>query len=214
ARAGDIGFVDITREDMQMQTDHEIDAALVGLIKAFNAKSKKVSSISSQILRNTKRVKTWHRVFNESGVHTGETHFEFSDESEGTKKIITLTMPINNALDHGHVLIIDEFDARFHPLMTRFLLKLFNSNYRNAKGAQLIFASHDPNLMRKELFRRDQIWFTQKDRLGATQLYSLSDFKKIRKDHIYYKDYLLGKYGGIPIIDTVNETGDNDHAGN
>ena len=90
-----------------------------------------------------------------------------------------------------------------HPLMTRFLVNLFHGP-SNPAGAQLIFATHDVNLLSNRYFRRDQIWFTEKDRCEATHLYSLADYRiegeKVRKDASFAKDYLLGKFGAVPFI--------------
>ena len=106
---------------------------------------------------------------------------------------------------NGKVLIIDELDNSMHPNLCKLLINLFNSKETNRKGAQLIFTTHDTTLLKKENFRRDQIWFTEKDKYGATDLYSLvefkvSDSKGVRKDASYDKDYIVGKYGAIPFL--------------
>lgn len=125
------------------------------------------------------------------------------DESEGTKKIFALSNPILDALKNGTVLVIDEFDDRLHPIITKFLIKLFNSKERNPNNAQLIFTSHDTNFLNKNIFRRDQIWFAEKDNYGSTDLYSLVEYK-VRKDASFDKDYILGKYGAIPFVGEPN----------
>jgi len=96
-------------------------------------------------------------------------------------------------------LIIDELDARLHPIITRQIIKLFNDKNYNTNNAQLIFATHDTNLLDNKFFRRDQIWFTEKNMFGETALYSLVGFK-IRNDASFEKDYIAGKYGAIPFI--------------
>ena len=104
----------------------------------------------------------------------------------------------------GDVLLIDELEARLHPLMTRYIVQLFNSNTTNPNNAQLIFATHDTNLLDRELFRRDQIWFTEKDKYGATDLYSLVEYKKgVRNDASYEANYIAGRYGAIPYISMI-----------
>jgi AAA15 family ATPase/GTPase len=125
--------------------------------------------------------------------------FEFGNESEGTKKLFALSGLLTSALKEGYVLVVDELDSRFHPMMTRFIIELFNSNVTNQANSQLIFVTHDTNLLTKSLFRRDQIWFTEKNRYGATDLYSLVDYR-VRSDATFSKDYILGKYGAIPFI--------------
>ena len=96
--------------------------------------------------------------------------------------------------------VLDEMDAHLHPLLTKHLVSLFNSVEFNPNGAQLIFTSHNTNLLDLDVLRRDQIWFTEKDeQTAATDLFSLYDFS-IRKDAKVEKGYLIGRYGAIPFI--------------
>ena len=121
------------------------------------------------------------------------------EESAGTRRLFALAGPWCHVSDEGCILLVDELDAHLHPLMTRFLVKLIHS----AKGTpQLIFTTHDTSVLDAELFRRDQIWFTEKDEFGATNLYSLWDYdiRDIRKDENFGKWYLTGRYGATPII--------------
>ncbi|MCD6660645.1 MAG: ATP-binding protein [Lentimicrobium sp.] len=127
------------------------------------------------------------------------------NESEGTKKIIDLSGPIFDTLALGKILIVDELDAKLHPLITFRIVQLFHSHESNPNNAQLIFATHDTNLLGTELFRRDQIWFTEKDEQEQTDLYSLYDFNlpdgsKVRNDSDLEKNYIRGRYGAIPFI--------------
>lgn len=135
---------------------------------------------------------------------SGETTFNLSQESDGTIKLFHISGPIFDALNRGSVLFIDEFEARMHTLLTRALVSLFNSKDTNPKHAQLIFATHDANLLSNELFRRDQIWFVEKDEDGTTHLYSLAELKA-RKDNNFENDYLSGRYGGIPVIGDLRQ---------
>jgi len=109
-----------------------------------------------------------------------------------------------DTLKNGRILVIDELDARLHPIMTEWIVKFFNSAETNPHNAQLVFATHDTNLLSACAFRRDQIWFTEKTNLNATALYSLAEYKlpkgKVRKDASIEKDYIKGKYGAIPFI--------------
>jgi AAA15 family ATPase/GTPase len=98
----------------------------------------------------------------------------------------------------GRTLIIDEFDSRFHPLITKKIIELFNSAQN--KNGQLIFITHDTNLLSSELLRKDQIEFVEKDKFGASHLYSLLQFKGIRNNASFEKDYIQGKYGAIPFL--------------
>ena len=141
-----------------------------------------------------------HLQYDAEGAIRGDAVFPFqSMESEGTIKYFSMAYPIIKALDTGTRLIIDEFDSKLHPVLTNRIISLFNSRETNPRNAQLIFTAHDTNLLSSGLFRRDQIWFTQKDRFGATSLYSLSDYK-VRSDASFERDYLSGKYGATPII--------------
>ena len=120
-------------------------------------------------------------------------------ESQGTRKLVSMAGPLYSILYHGHVLFVDELDARLHPLMTRRIIELFHSPLTNPHGAQLIFATHDTNLLDKTLFRRDQIWFAEKDRQGATHLASLAEYR-VRSDAAFEKQYLEGRYGAVPFL--------------
>ena len=122
------------------------------------------------------------------------------EESRGTQKFFKMSAPILNTLREGKVLIIDELDASLHPMLTKHLIKLFHNKKINKLNAQLIFATHDTNLLHPSMFRRDQIWLTQKDRYGATELYSLAQFKNVRKDEDFEKKYIQGKYGAVPYL--------------
>ncbi len=151
--------------------------------------------------------KTSHNVYNEQGEISRIGTFDKDEmESEGTKKIIEMSGPIFDTLRFGKVLIVDELDAKLHPLLTRSVLQLFMNRKTNAHGAQLVFATHDTNLLNLDYLRRDQIWFTEKDKTESTDLYSLLEFKdengiKVRNDRSVQKDYINGRYGAIPFLD-------------
>ena len=145
-----------------------------------------------------------HRKFDADGNHESIEAFDLeSHESEGTKKVFALAGPLITALKEGEILIIDEFDARLHPLISLAIVKLFNSKETNPNNAQLIFMTHDTNLLNNKIFRRDQIWFTEKNRYSATDLYSLAEYK-IRNDASFESDYIKGRYGAIPYIGNLN----------
>jgi len=129
----------------------------------------------------------------------GKTEFDFSyQESEGTKKLFELSPFILSSLELGAPLVIDEFDLRFHPLLVRKILALYNSP-ENRK-AQLVFTTHATNLLSPELLKRDQIDFVEKDKYGASHIYSLIEMKGIQEDASFEQNYLHGKYGGIPLL--------------
>ncbi|MGD0898397.1 MAG: ATP-binding protein [Thermoguttaceae bacterium] len=124
-----------------------------------------------------------------------------ADESSGTQRFFALVGPVLQALDEGHLLVVDELDCSMHPQLTYKLVEMFHSPEANPKGAQLVFATHDTSLMTPALFRRDQIWLTEKTRKGAAVLFSLCEIepeKRPRKDEPFEKHYLAGRYGGVP----------------
>jgi hypothetical protein len=130
----------------------------------------------------------------------------FGIESLGTKKIFALLGPWFDTIIHGGTLLIDEFGASLHTHLSIELIKMFQSSLNT--GAQLIITTHDTNLLRGELLRRDQIWFTEKDKYGSSDLYSLVEYKidqasSVRNDASYSKNYLLGKYGAIPYFGNI-----------
>ena len=117
-------------------------------------------------------------------------------ESEGTIKSIMLFIYARAAIQGGGAMFVDELNVKLHPLLLKFIIDLF---YNSNSEAQLIYTTHDTTLMDKKFFRRDQIWFVQKDEFGYSELSALSDFK-VRSDASFEKDYLAGVYGGIPLL--------------
>jgi AAA15 family ATPase/GTPase len=147
-------------------------------------------------------------IFNEKKEPSGELALGLEvSESAGTRRMFVLSVPVINALKNGEIILIDEIENHLHPLLFKHVIKLFNS-YSNKNNAQLIFTTHNLTCMNNECFRRDQIWFTEKNSYGESSLFSLADYKiddkSIRKDENYSKNYLLGKYGAVPFIDEIN----------
>jgi uncharacterized protein len=144
-------------------------------------------------------VKTTHTAKKLDGTLYKEI-FGMDEESSGTQKIFDLAGPLLDVLANGCILIIDELDIRLHPLLVENIVKKFHDPKQNPKNAQLIFTTHNTNLLTQTIFRRDQIWFTEKDSEGSsTNLYSLLDLG-VRKDENIEKGYLAGRYGAIPFI--------------
>ena len=125
--------------------------------------------------------------------------FPLSSESNGTRHILFLSQLVLHALEKGDVLVVDEMDASMHPLLVRAIVEMFHNPAVNHHNAQLIFNTHDTTLLDNTIFRRDQIWFTEKDREGATHLYSLLEYSP-RKGESLAKGYLQGRYGAIPFL--------------
>jgi AAA15 family ATPase/GTPase len=127
-----------------------------------------------------------------------------NEESEGTQKLFAYSIPIISALENGTPLFIDEFDTQLHPLILENIIKLFHSPNINKNNAQLIISCHSVNIMTNKNFRRDQIWFCEKDQYGATNLYSLVEYDEpVRNDAAFGKNYLQGKYGAVPYINEI-----------
>ena len=130
----------------------------------------------------------------------GHVIFGLEDESDGTRKLFDLAGIVAAALADGCPCIVDELDARLHPALSRKVVELFHSVETNPKNAQLLFAAHDTHLMDPDLFRRDQIWFTEKHGDGNTELYSLAELRGVRENEAWEKAYLGGRYGAVPIL--------------
>ena len=130
----------------------------------------------------------------------GRAVFDLADESKGTQNLLFLTGPVLDILSKGLTLVVDELDTSLHTLLVRELVRLFHRPEVNAGGAQLIFTTHDTSLLdAPDLFRRDQIWFVEKDQGQASTLISLSDFSP-RKNEALERGYLNGRYGGVPML--------------
>lgn len=140
-------------------------------------------------------VKTIHKT--KSGK---DVALDIEDESDGTRKIFSLTGPIIKTLEHGYVLVIDELHDALHPKLVEHLVKMFHNKELNKKNAQLIFSTHETSILDQSVFRRDQVWFCEKDEDQTTQLYSLSDFSvRPNRDNIEL-GYLSGRYGALPFV--------------
>lgn len=183
----------IMRNAISMLDNREFRERMVDFVKYADLGIEQIGKVDNQVIST-------HIQYDDEGAEVGNISFNFQkSESEGTIKYFSLAYPIINVLDRGGRLFIDEFDAKMHPMLTYNIVALFNSQRTNPHNAQLVFTTHDTNLLSPTIFRRDQIWFTQKDRFGASELYPLSDYK-VRGNAAFEKDYLSGKYGAVPII--------------
>lgn len=173
----DIESIEITKDNLPDDIDDDF--------KEEFKKGKIIISSRSQYDKNNKK--------------TRDIQFALGgQESEGTIKMFELSPFIYSALKEGRTLVIDEFDSRFHPLLTKKIVELFNSE--SNKNSQLIFTTHDTNLLSSEILRRDQIDFVEKDKFGASHLYTLVEIKGVRNNASFEKDYIQGKYGAIPFL--------------
>lgn len=130
----------------------------------------------------------------------GRAVFDLMDESNGTRNLLFLTGPVLDILKKGLTLVIDELDTSLHTLLVRELVRLFHRPEVNTGGAQIIFTTHDTSLLdAPDLFRRDQVWFVEKDQEHASTLVALSEFSP-RKNEALERGYLMGRYGGVPFL--------------
>lgn len=151
-------------------------------------------------------------VFTKHIIDEYEAELNLFDESSGTKKLFGLLPFIAKSLLKGTTLVIDELDAKIHPVLLKYLIMTFSDMEKNKKGAQLIFTSHDLSTMNSEVFRRDEIWFVAKGNRQNSKLYSLVEFKNkkgesVRKDAKFDKQYLEGKYGVDPYLRKIIDWG-------
>lgn len=181
--------------DFEMEiTDSRMSETLMSALKkSYKEKFKNIMNVKNIDLRIKQKVydKDWNNYT--------VSDFSFELESAGTRKLFEIAGPIISAINNGSVVLIDELDARLHPSLVRHLVMMFNSLSQNPNNAQLICNTHDVTLLDEDI-RRDQIYFIEKDEYGVSKLYSLCDFRGIRKDSKILKQYLLGVYGALPNI--------------
>jgi AAA15 family ATPase/GTPase len=200
----DFGILDVKPTHLDVNNlPADMPTQIKDMIKDAVTKTKKKVSFYEDVITSRKKYSNG-KLLNELAAMSME-----DDESSGTKKYFALSGPVLDTLRSGATLFVDELDSQLHPLLVRHLVKLFNSKVYNPKNAQLIFNTHDVNLLNSDIFRRDQVWFSEKDKFGSARLFSLSDIKlpndlKIRNDENYEKNYLQGKYGAIPYVSKLN----------
>ncbi|AVQ28919.1 ATP-binding protein [Fusobacterium ulcerans] len=158
--------------------------------------------IEEEVTEEKKRYKAFSMHLNNDTQK--EEYLPLKEESDGTLKMISLYSDLKKCLNNGGTIFIDELDAKLHPLLSKYIVQIFHNKNTNPKDAQLIYTTHDVINLKKENFRRDEIWFVEKNKENVSELYSLVEYKventKVRNDASYDKDYLLGKYGALPIL--------------
>lgn len=192
-KAADLGIQDISYEEFSSSFNDEMKKKLKEL-------KEQMKEIDPEAFSD---ISTYHNVYDSNNKIVNKANFSVnSDESNGTKKFLYLSGTIIDTLENGGILIADELDSKLHPNLVCKIVSLFNSKPANKKNAQIIFNTHDTNLLSSGLFRRDQIWFTDKNKYGVAQLYSLADFKSedVKKIELFEDNYIQGKYGAIPYL--------------
>ena len=193
------GFVE--NKDVQQKVV-EYFASFDEHIKDFNIE--KIPH-DEKIKEDTYKINALHKMIDSDGM----AEIPLGSESAGTLKMFALYPELQEVLEKGSVFFIDELNARLHPLLVRNFLLTFLNPEINTNHAQLVFTTHDTWQLSNQLLRRDEIWFVEKDEQGISTLYSLADFvdedgSRIRKDESYEKNYLIGKYGAIPTLKSID----------
>lgn len=186
----DLGVVGMTVEKAEL--DEKSYAALDEMFKKVSEVL--TTSFEYHPPKEYHQVRLQHRGENDSTVPL-QNQFE----SAGTLAFLSLLCSALEIIAIGGVLCVDELDASLHPLLALEIVRLFNDSKRNESGAQLIFNTHDVNLLDSSVLRRDEVWFTEKDNQGATRLYSLNDFRPRKKENLK-RGYLQGRYGAVPYL--------------
>ncbi len=193
-RQADVGIEDLIREDIDKDKLSEI------ISKDMKDIPQAIRDLFLQNTSGASTVRTVHPRFDSDNRAIGKVEFDLAtEESAGTQQFFALAGPFLHTLKEGSLLVVDELNARLHPLLTKQLVGLFNSS-ANRKNAQLIFATHDQGLLDQRRIRRDQVWFVEKDAMGASDLFCLDEIKGVRKDANFEKEYLLGQFGGVPHV--------------
>lgn len=153
-------------------------------------------------IRREVKIGIIHEIEHEEG-NKENYELNFTNESSGTQILFSMAPILKDAFENGKILVVDEMERSLHPNLVELMVKFFHNPEINKGNAQLIFNTHDTNLLSLNIFRRDQIWFAEKDKKGATDLYPLDDFS-VRKTENIYKGYINGRYGAIPFVATGN----------
>ncbi len=179
------------------------DTQIQSLVIDINAKLKVEEIKDNNIkVRYNEVLFSKHKVFDKDK-EVSSHDLPFKEESLGTNRLFAIGGVILQALEMGNTVFFDEFDASLHPHLSRLLVRLFHNTIINPDNAQLIFTTHEPNIMDKEMLRADQIWFTEKNKYGETELFSAQDFDGVREDIPFDKWYLAGKFGAVPNIKEI-----------
>lgn len=180
--------------DAEDAEERALREELVGVLRKIVAKAKAESEAGTEAFETTHVLSLIHR-----GAAGGKIPLGEDNESDGTLAFFGLLGPALRAIKTGGTVCVDELDSSLHPLLAVEVVRMFNDPERNPRGAQLIFTTHDTNILQMASLRRDQIWFTEKDGEGSTHLYPLTDFKP-RKNENLQRGYLQGRYGAVPFI--------------
>lgn len=208
AKIADLGIEDITfeinnmnitnLEDIPENIPDDLKNKIIEALKQLTNALESGPNTSERMLQLSEiKTNSYHK--GEDGLYSLGLH----DESDGTRRLMNLAPAIEKTLQNGGIFIVDEIEKELHPILVEYLIEKFQDKDKNKNGAQLLFTTHNIEILGREILRRDQIYFVDKEREnGVSEIYSLADYSP-RKDTNIYKAYMLGKYGAIPIIEEV-----------
>ena len=183
--------------------EKDMDSSMIEMFIPLAARTNGIPKISSL------KIETYHEIIDENKNKKIYT-LNMDDESSGTKILFVLAPFLKKAFESTKIIVVDELEKSLHPTLVEYLIRIFNNKKINKSNSQLIFTTHAVNLLNLELFRRDQIYFVEKNpKNGVSDLYSLDDFS-VRKDENIQKGYINGRYGAIPFIKDVDLWEDNE----
>lgn len=208
-RAADLGVTGLEVREMNLlslmqEAEEKVDDAHRFRVAEWFGAVRKIAALAKEegveipVLEKRQMLSLFHEGSISAGVPFGQ-----ENESDGTLAFFGLLGPVVATITSGGTLCVDELDASMHPLLALEVVRLFNDPKLNPRGAQIIFTTHDTNILDKASLRRDQVWFTEKDAEGGTHLYPLTDFKP-RKNENLARGYLQGRYGAVPFIGSTD----------
>ena len=207
AKAADLGIQDMQFEfdSKELKDDTALPSNLpigikAALVQFMHALSENSAAGEARLKMGAVSAKASHQGENRDG-QTASYLLELSDESDGTRKLMALAPAVESALQTGGILFVDELERELHPMLMNYIIAKFQSSTSNPNGAQIVFTTHNTELMNLELLRKDQLYFADKrDKDGTSELYSISEFSTRTTENIR-KGYLVGKYGATPDIE-------------
>ena len=209
AKQADVGIEDMSFEIRNKELfandslPNNLPEGIVAALKQFTLALKDSSEAAEMNLKiGEVKTSSIHRGLNQAGEEELFT-LELSDESDGTRRLMSLAPGIERVLQKGGILMVDEIDRELHPLLVEFIISKFQSPETNPGHAQIIFTTHDTELLNMEILRKDQVYFVDKNkRNGVSELFNLTELPVRTNDNIR-KAYLVGKYGAVPDVDTM-----------
>lgn len=200
----DVQKTEISEDELSRLVPKEISAAILDDLKAGKKRILQLQHGRELLLEKTDE-NHWYQISIDAMHRQNDgqaVRFALADESDGTRRLLNLLPALHHLRTSSAVYFIDEIDRSMHPLLVLKFLEFFLKSCESGQG-QIIVTTHESNLLDLDLFRRDEIWFAEKDANGSTRLYSLSDFN-VRKDLEIQKHYLQGRFGAVPFLGGID----------